>query len=179
METKTKSQKGASQQMENGEFREFFIEQLKDIYGAEKALCEALPELAQAATSKKLAQSFEKHTRETAEQIKIVEQVFEALGEKPKDKKCEAMAGLIKEANSVIKDTEEGTYVRDAGLILAGQKVEHYEIASYGTLVEFAKQMGEEEVARLLQKILDNEKETDVTLSMVSEEKVNERAVAE
>lgn len=178
METKTKSRKETAPQMASNEFREFFIEQLKDIYGAEKALYNALPELAEAATSKKLAKSFEKHTKETAGHIQIVEQVFEALGEEAKEKKCEAMAGLIKEAQSVIKDTEEGSYVRDAGLILAGQKVEHYEIASYGTLVAFAKEMGETEVVDLLQKILDNEKETDVTLSMASDEE-NERAAEE
>ncbi|WP_106831370.1 YciE/YciF ferroxidase family protein [Parabacteroides pacaensis] len=179
METKTKNQDQATQQMGSGEFREFFIDQLKDIYWAEKALHKALPELMAASTSKKLAQAFEKHTKETAEQIKIDEQVFELLGEKPEGKKCDAMEGLIKEANSVIKDTEKDSYTRDAGLILAAQKVEHYEIASYGTLVIFAKDMGEPEVAKLLQQILDNEKETDVTLTKVAEEYVNERAAME
>lgn len=179
METKIKDQDQATQQRGSGEFREFFIDQLKDIYWAEKALHKALPELMEASTSKKLAQAFEKHTKETEEQIKIDEQVFELLGEKPEGKKCDAMEGLIKEANSVIKDTEKDSYTRDAGLILAAQKVEHYEIASYGTLVIFAKDMGEPEVARLLQKILDNEKETDVTLTTVAEEYVNERAAME
>lgn len=179
METKVKEQSQSTQQMDNGEFREFFIEQLKDIYWAEKALHEALPKLAEASTSKKLANAFEKHTQDTAKQIDIVEQVFELLGEKAEAKKCEAMEGLIKEANSVIKDTEKDSYTRDAGLILAGQKVEHYEIATYGTLVIFAKDMNEPKVAELLKKILDNEKETDVTLTKVAEEYVNERAAME
>lgn len=179
METKTKNQNETNQSIHSDEFKKFFIEQLTDIYGAEKALYKALPKLRDAATSEKLAQAFEKHTKETEGQIGILEQVFEVLGEKPKAKKCEAMEGLIKEAESVIKETEKDTYVRDAGLILAGQKVEHYEIASYGTLVSFAQQMGETKVADLLQKILDNEKKTDISLTLVTENAVNEHATAE
>lgn len=179
METKVRKQDQSARQAENSEFREFFIDQLKDIYWAEKALHKALPGLAAASTSKKLAAALEKHTKETEEQIGIVEQVFELLGEKAEAKKCDAMEGLLKEAASVVEDTEKDSYTRDAGLILAAQKVEHYEIASYGTLTIFAKDMDEPEAARLLQKILDNEKETDVTLTKVAEEYVNERAVAE
>lgn len=178
METKTKNQKQTNQSLNTEEFKKFFVEQLMDIYGAEKALYKALPKLRDAATSQKLAQAFEKHTRETEAQMGILDQVFEAMGEKPKDKKCEAMEGLIKEAETVIKDTEKDTYIRDAGLILAGQKVEHYEIASYGTLVSFAQQMGEKKVADLLQKILDNEKKTDVSLTLVTEEAVDEQMEA-
>lgn len=179
METKTKTQKSAAQHMESGEFKEFFVDQLKDIYWAEKALYKALPKLKKASTSQKLADAFEKHTKETEEQIGIVEQVFELLGEKAQAKKCEAMEGLIEEANSVIDDTEKDTYTRDAGLILAAQKVEHYEIASYGTLTIFAKHMGEAKVAKLLQKVLDNEKDTDVNLTKIAESYVNERAAME
>ena len=101
------------------------------------------------------------------------------MGEKAKAKKCEAMDGLIKEAEAIIEDTDKDSYTRDAGLVLAGQKTEHYEIASYGTLVEFAKQMGETKVAELLQKILDQEKNTDISLTMVAEDQVNEEAVKE
>lgn len=165
--------------MDGGKFREFFIDQLKDIYWAEQALMKALPEMAEAATSKKLAKAFEKHTKETEGQIGILEQVFELMGEKAEGKKCEAMAGLVKEAQEIIKDTEKDSYTRDAGLVLAGQKTEHYEIASYGALVEFAKQMGETQVAELLQKILKEEKNTDITLTIVSEDEVNEKATEE
>lgn len=178
MEAKTKNQKQTTQSVNSEEFKKFFIEQLTDIYGAEKALYKALPKMRDAASSEKLAQAFEKHTQETEAQMRVLDEVFEALGEKPKSKKCDAMEGLIKEAETVIKDTEEGTYVRDAGLILAGQKVEHYEIASYGTLVSFAQQMGEKKVADLLQKILNNEKKTDISLSLVTEKAVDEQMEA-
>ena len=173
METKSKNQKETAPQMENRKFREFFVDQLKDIYWAEQALYKALPKMMKAATSKKLASAFEKHTKETEGQIRMLEQVFELMGEKAKAKKCEAMDGLI------IEDTDKDSYTRDAGLVLAGQKTEHYEIASYGTLVEFAKQMGETKVAELLQKILDQEKNTDISLTMVAEDQVNEEAVKE
>lgn len=179
METKDKNQKGTNPKMDGGKFREFFIDQLKDIYWAEQALMKALPEMAEAATSKKLAKAFEKHTKETEGQIGILEQVFELMGEKAEGKECEAMAGLVKEAQEIIKDTEKDSYTRDAGLVLAGQKTEHYEIASYGALVEFAKQMGETQVAELLQKILKEEKNTDITLTIVSEDEVNEKATEE
>lgn len=175
MEAKNKNQKQTTQPIDSEEFRKFFLEQLTDIYGAEKALYKALPKMRDAASSEKLAQAFEKHTQETEAQMDILDQVFEALGEKPKSKKCDAMEGLIKEAETVIKDTEEGTYIRDAGLILAGQKVEHYEIASYGTLVSFAQQLGEKQVAALLRKILNNEKKTDISLTLVTEKAVDEQ----
>lgn len=177
--TTSNNQQRSNSGMEGSKFREFFIDQLKDIYWAEQALTKALPEMAEAATSQKLAKAFEKHTKETEGQIRILEQVFEEMGEKAEGKKCEAMAGIVKEAEEIIKDTEKDSFTRDAGLVLAGQKTEHYEIASYGTLVAFAEKMGEEKVAKLLQKILDEEKKTDVTLSMVSEDGVNEEAVQE
>ena len=178
METKSKSQK-VNSKMNSGKFREFFVDQLKDVYWAEHALAEALLEMAEAATCGALAKAFQKHKKETEGQIRILEQVFELMGEKAEGKKCDAMAGLIKEAKSMIKDTEDDTFTRDAGLVLAAQKSEHYEIASYGTLVEFAQQMGELKVAKLLQKILDEEKKTDVSLTMLSEDGVNEGAVKE
>ena len=113
--------------MENSEFHEFFVDELKDIYWAEKHLSKALPKLKKAATSPELAAAFEKHTEETKTHIATLEQVFELLGEKAQAKKCDAMEGLLKESDSIIEDTETGTLVRDAGLILAAQKVEHYE----------------------------------------------------
>ena len=155
----TKSKKEMTPEAENGKLRELFVDQLKDIYWAEKALYKALFQLQEAATSKKLAQAFAKHAQETEGQIAILEQVFERLGEKAAAKKCEAMEGLIKEANEIIDSTEAGT--------------------SYGTLVEVAKQMDETEVAQLLQKILDQEKKTDISLTIVAEDKVNKKAAKE
>lgn len=120
---------------DDNEFREFFIDELKDILWAEKAWLKALPKMRKAATGKELAESFDAHITETEEQISTLEQVFELMGEKPKTKKCDAMDGLLSEAESIISDTEKGSAIRDAGLILAAQKVEHYEIATYGTQV--------------------------------------------
>lgn len=164
---------------ESGKLKDFFIDQLKDIYWAEKALHKALPKLAQAATCEELAEAFEKHTVETEGQIAKLEQAFEMMGEKAKAEKCEAMAGLLKEAESVIEDTEDGSHTRDVGLIIASQKAEHYEIASYGALVVLARQVGEPKVAKLLQKILDEEKKTDISLTMVAESETNAAAAEE
>ena len=170
---------GNTGKMENSEFHEFFVDELKDIYWAEKHLVKALPKMKKAATSPELAAAFEKHTQETQTHIDTLEQVFALLEEKPAAKKCEAMAGLLEEADSIIEDTEAGTLVRDAGLILAAQKVEHYEIATYGTLKTFAGNMGHTEVESLLQQTLDNEKSTDVALTEIAESFVNEQAAAE
>ena len=114
-----------------------------------------------AATSPKLAAAFEKHIEETAGQIERLKRVFELLGKTPQAKKCEAMEGLVSEAESMIEDTRKDSYTRDAGLILAAQKAEHYEIASYGTLKVFAEMMGETEIARELGMILKEEVSTD------------------
>ncbi len=178
MKTTTKPT-GKTGKMEDSEFHEFFIDELKDIYWAEKHLVKALPKMQKAATSKELAAAFEKHTQETEQHINTLEQVFELLGEKAVAKKCDAMAGLLEEANGIIEDTDSGTMIRDAGLILAAQKVEHYEIATYGTLRTFAANMGHNDVEALLQQTLDNEKETDVALTTVAESFVNEAATQE
>lgn len=161
------------------EFRKFFIDELKDIYWAEKHLAMALPKMAKAATSEEVRMAFAKHTEETQQHINIVEQVFELLGEEPRAKKCAAMEGLITEAEKVISDTESDTFVRDAALILAGQKAEHYEIATYGTLRIFARYLNEQGLEDLLVKILDNEKYTDVSLTKIAEGFVNKRAAEE
>lgn len=184
MATTTKtSEKGAGKsrtgKMENSEFHEFFVDELKDIYWAEKHLSKALPKMKKAATSPELADAFEKHAQETNEHIATLEQVFQLLDEKAQAKKCDAMEGLVKEAESIIEDTDSGTLIRDAGLILAAQKVEHYEIATYGTLVVFAQNMGHTDVAELLQFTLDNEKATDVALTEIAVSAVNEQAAAE
>jgi ferritin-like metal-binding protein YciE len=182
--TKATSKKGSkvsgmTGKMKDSEFHEFFVDELKDIYWAEKHLVKALPKMKKAATSPELAAAFDKHTAETQTHIETLEKVFELLEEKPVAKKCDAMAGLLEEANSIIEDTDEGTMIRDAGLILAAQKVEHYEIGTYGTLRTFAECMGHTEVVDLLQQTLDNEKATDEALTQVAEASINDAAVAE
>ncbi|PTT01519.1 ferritin-like domain-containing protein [Pedobacter sp. HMWF019] len=182
--TKATSKKGSkvsgmTGKMKDSEFHEFFVDELKDIYWAEKHLVKALPKMKKAATSPELAAAFDKHTAETQTHIETLEKVFELLEEKPVAKKCDAMAGLLEEANSIIEDTDEGTMIRDAGLILAAQKVEHYEIGTYGTLRTFAECMGHTEVVDLLQQTLDNEKATDEALTQAAEASINDAAVAE
>lgn len=176
---KTKKPSGRTGKMQNSEFHKFFIDELKDIYWAENHLVKALPKMQKAATSQELVAAFEKHTKETQVHIETLEQVFQLLGEKATGKKCDAMAGLLEEANGVIEDTDAGTMIRDAGLILAAQKAEHYEIATYGTLRTFAENMGHTDVVDLLQQTLDNEKATDVALTVIAEGFVNEEAAAE
>src|SRR5687768_3030016 len=122
--------------------QQYFIESLQDIYYAEKAITKALPKMIEASTSVELVSAFEDHLAVTEEQITRLEQVFVSIGEKAKGKKCEAIDGLIKESESIIEDTEEGTATRDVGLIMAAQKVEHYEIATYGGLVQLAITLG-------------------------------------
>lgn len=178
-DTKTSAKVTAEKTNKGQEFREFFIDELKDILWAEKALLKALPKMQKAATGKELAASFETHLSETENQIATLEQVFELMGEKPKTKKCDAMEGLISEAESIISDTEKGTAIRDAGLILAAQKVEHYEIATYGTLAAFADAMQEPKVAKLLRFTLRDEKKSDKTLTALALESVNEEASEE
>ncbi len=170
---------GKTGKMENSEFHQFFVDELKDIYWAEKHLVKALPKMQKASTSEKLAAAFEKHAQETEAHVNTLEQVFELLGEKAVAKKCDAMEGLLEEANSIISDTDKGTFIRDAGLILAAQKVEHYEIATYGTLRTFAENMGHTDVVKLLQQTLDNEKATDKALTDVAEGFVNDQAAEE
>jgi ferritin-like metal-binding protein YciE len=170
---------GKTGKMENSEFHKFFVDELKDIYWAEKHLIKALPKLKKAATSPELAAAFDKHTQETQVHVETLEQVFELLGEKASAKKCDAMEGLISEAEGIIDDTDSGTLVRDAGLIIAAQKVEHYEIATYGSLRTFAQNMGHTDVVELLQQTLDNEKATDVALTQVAESFINQQAAGE
>jgi ferritin-like metal-binding protein YciE len=162
-----KAESGASK-----ELRDFFIDSLKDIYWAENALVTALPKMAANATSPYLATMIKEHTAMTKNQIARLEQVFNILGKKAEGKKCEAMAGLIAEGDSILKETEPGP-VRDAGIIAASQKIEHYEIASYGTICAFAKTLGENEAAMLLQRTLAEEKETDMLLSDAAYNSIN------
>lgn len=132
-----------NQQMEpvsdHSQLTKLFTDSLKDIYWAEKHLTKTLPKMKKKATSQELKQAIEEHLAQTEEHVKRLEQVFEICGKKPQAKKCDAMEGLSKEGDSVVEETEDGSMTRDAGIIMASQKVEHYEIATYGTLVVFAK----------------------------------------
>ena len=161
------------------EFKEFFIDELKDIYWAEKHLTKALPKMQKAATSDELKNAFAEHLEITKNQVARLEQIFELLGAKAQAKKCDAMAGLVEEANGVIEETEKGSHIRDAGLILCAQKVEHYEIATYGGLAQLAKTMGNEEVKNLLGATLDEEKEADQLLTEIAENNINWEAEQE
>lgn len=167
------------EKMKNSDFYKFFVEELKDLYWAENALLKDLPKMESAATSKELAESFAKHAEETRQHIKRLEKIFEHLGEKAEGVKCEAMEGILKEGKSIIEDTTKDTMTRDAGLVLAAQKVEHYEIATYGTLKVFAAHMGQKEVEMLLAETLDNEKATNGTLTGLAERFINKQAVSE
>jgi len=152
--------------------RELFIDSLKDIYWAEKALTKALPKMAKNATSENLITAINEHLTVTEGQVERLEQVFEILGEKAAAKKCDAMEGLIKEGESIMEETQQGA-VRDAGIIAASQKIEHYEIASYGTLAAFALTLEEEDAAALLQQTLEEEKEADTILTEAAYNTIN------
>jgi len=154
------------------DLRTFFIDSLKDIYWAENALVGALPKMAENATAAGLSSAIKDHLAVTQNQVLRLQLVFESLGEKAEGKKCEAMAGLLKEGDSILEETVPGP-VRDAGIIAASQKIEHYEIATYGTLCAFAKTLGENEAAQLLAKTLAEEKEADMLLSDVASTKIN------
>lgn len=148
--------------------RDLLEEQLQDIYWAEKALTKAIPILIENVSTPELLDALSEHLQVTEQQVTRVEEVFKSLQMKAEAKKCAAMEGLIKEAQEVMKSTQEGV-VRDAGIIAAAQKVEHYEIATYGTLHSFATLLGEEEAADLLEQSLNEEKEADANLTAVSE----------
>lgn len=165
--------------MQNSEFHQFFVEELRDIYGAELSLVKALPKMQDASTSEELAAAFYKHAADTKLHIENLERIFDLLDEESDSKKCKAMEGLIEEAEAIISDTEKNSYTRDAALILAAQKVEHYEIATYGTLKTFARNMGHGEVASLLERTLSNERMTDETLTEIAEDFINSQAATE
>ncbi len=152
--------------------RDLFIDELKDIYWAEKALVKALPKMAKNVTTAHLATALVNHLHETEGQVTRLEEVFNLMGEKAVAKKCDAMDGLLKEGESILEDTEPGA-VRDAGIILAAQKVEHYEIATYGTLVAFAGTLGEVRAAELLKETLDEEKNADAILTYSAYHNIN------
>ena len=159
--------------------KELFVEELKDIYWAEKHLTKALPKMKKASTSEELANAFEEHLEITYRQIERIEQVFEMLEMPARAKKCEAMDGLVREAQGHIEELPKGTMVRDAGLIISAQKVEHYEIAAYGSLVQLARTMGENDIADLLEETLEEEKEADQMLTELAVSGINLAAEGE
>ena len=154
-----------------------YVEELRDIYNAENQLLKALPKMAKAAASPELKQAFEDHLEQTEEHVERLDEIFEKLDKKPTGKTCQAMKGLVEEGAEIMEHEGED-FVIDAGLIAAAQKVEHYEIASYGTVRAWADMLGEEDAAELLQQTLDEEGETDKRLTELAEEIVNVQASA-
>lgn len=151
---------------------DLFEDSLKDIYWAEKALTKALPKMAKNATSEELVSALQDHLVQTEGHVQRLEEVFQSIGKKAVAKKCDAMDGLIKEGEGIMEETELGV-VRDAGIIAASQKIEHYEIATYGTLAAFAKALGHNEALQLLVATLDEEKNADSLLTKIAESHIN------
>ncbi len=172
-ELKSSSKKKST--MKSSQLMELFEDGLKDIYFAEKALLKAIPTMIDNATSDDLIDALTNHLAETENQIVRLESVFESINKKAEAVKCDAMVGLIKEATSIMEECEEGS-MRDAGIIAAAQKVEHYEIATYGTLRQFAETLGLTEAASLLEQTLDEEKAADAKLTEVAVEAINVEA---
>lgn len=162
----------------SSQLMELFEDELKDIYWAEKALTKAIPKMIKNATSKELVKALTTHLEETKEHVTRVEKVFESFGKKASALKCDAMAGLIEEAEGIMEECEKGAMC-DAGIISAAQKIEHYEIASYGTLRQFAETLKLKEAATLLEKTLIEEKASDVLLTEVAVTAVNIEAASE
>jgi len=159
----------------NNELHKLFLEELADIYNAEQQLTKALPKMAKAAESQELRDAFEEHLEQTEEQISRLDQVFESLAEKMQRKTCKAMQGLIEEGTEVMQE-HKGNPAIDAALIAAAQKVEHYEIATYGTLCAWADQMGHQDALDLLKQSIDEEETADERLTELAETIANERA---
>jgi ferritin-like metal-binding protein YciE len=152
---------------------DLFLDELKDIYWAEKHLTKALPKMKRAATSNELANAMETHLGETMNQIGRLEEVFELMDEKARAIKCDGMEGLVKEGEKIVEDTPKGSSVRDAGLIISAQKIEHYEISAYGSLVQLAKTLGRTDVAAILAQTLEEEKKTDELLTKLAVSGIN------
>ncbi len=158
---------------------ELFVDEIKDIYWAEKHLVKTLPKLAKGAASEALRDAINEHLEVTKTHVSRLEEVFELLDKRPQAKKCEAMEGLAEEGAGVLEDTEAGTATRDVGIILAAQKTEHYEIATYGGLSVLAKTLNLTDVANLLDQTLAEEKEADDTLTNIAENNINVEASEE
>ena len=155
-----------------------YISELRDLYSAENQLLKALPKMAKGASSTELKDAFEKHLEQTKGHVERLEQIFEQLDESPKGKTCHGMKGLIEEGSEILKEKGEGS-VLDAGIIVAAQKVEHYEIAGYGSVRTFANLLGKDEAASLLQFTLEEESETNELLNRLAEGIVNPEALIE
>ena len=181
----TRSSNIRSSKSENGsanghsQLEKLFTDTLKDIYWAEKHLTKALPKMMKKSTTDELKSAIEEHLAQTEEHVSRLERVFEICGKKAQAKKCDAMEGLSKEGDSVIEETEPNTMTRDAGIIMSAQKVEHYEIATYGSLVQLAKTLGMNEAADILHQTLDEEKQADEKLTEIAEWNVNQAAAQE
>jgi ferritin-like metal-binding protein YciE len=154
---------------------ELLLDELKDLYSAEKQITKALPKMAKAAASQDLKSAFENHLEETQGHVERLDKIFETLGKSPRGKTCHGMQGLLEEGSEMISESEKGP-VRDAGLISAAQRVEHYEMAGYGSVREFASILGQNEIASLLEETLEEEKAADEKLSGIAK-KVNPQAV--
>ncbi len=173
-------QSSASSERGNGSLLEkFFQDQLKDIYYAEQQLLKGLNDMKAACTTEELEDAFDDHRKQTERHIKRLDKVFSMINVKAQGKKCEAMDGLLKEAKSIINETKEGTMTRDAALIIAAQKIEHYEIATYGGLVQLAMTLGKPRAAELLDKTLREEEEADRMLTDIAESHINFEAEEE
>lgn len=155
-----------------------YLDELRDLYNAEQQLVKALPKMAKAASSEELQDAFEKHLEQTKIHVERLEEVFEDIGEKPKGKTCKAMKGLIEEGSEILKENGEESVI-DAGIIVAAQKVEHYEIAAYGSVRTFAQLLGKDKSADLLQTTLDEESEANELLNKLAEDIVNPEALME
>jgi ferritin-like metal-binding protein YciE len=158
--------------------QELYIDELKDLYSAENQILKALPRMIRVASNRQLKQGFTKHERQTRQHVKRLERIFRSLGEKPTGKKCVGMEGVLKEGSELIKERPEPD-VLDAGLISAAQHVEHYEMAGYGTVRTWARVLGRDDHASLLQQTLDEERETDETLTAIAESSINIEAADE
>jgi len=157
--------------------QKFFTDSIKDIFWAENHLVKALPKMILAATSNELKSAITDHLEETKGHVTRLEEVFEKLGEKVQAKKCDAMEGISKEGEGVIEETDAGSYTRDVAIIMASQKVEHYEIAAYGGLVQLANTLGLSDIATILNQTLDEEKTADQKLTTIAENSINEHAL--
>jgi ferritin-like metal-binding protein YciE len=181
----TRSSIDKSSKSENGspngksQLEKLFTDSLKDIYWAEKHLTKTLPKMKKKATTDELKSAIEEHLTQTEGHVKRLEQVFDMCGKKVQAKKCDAMEGIIKEGDSIVEETQDGSMTRDAGIIMAAQKVEHYEIATYGSLVQIAKTLGMNDAAEVLHLTLDEEKQADEKLTEVAEWHVNQAAEKE
>lgn len=164
--------------MEMESLQELYVEELRDLYSAENQILKALPRMIRAASDRKLKQAFTKHEKQTRGQVKRLERIFRELGEKPTGKKCKGMEGLLAEGKELIQEKPDAE-VLDAGLIAAAQRVEHYEIAGYGTVRTYAQHLGYAGQAELLQRTLDEEGETDKLLTSLAENGINVEAAEE